>query len=134
LHLVAAIFVVGPLVAGANQAARALRGGDQRALASLARLTAIYGYSSLLVGVFGAGLVQDKYGHSWSQAWLIISLVLFVLASALVIGLLVPLLRRAAAGVEGGTAGLAGRAGAIAGIASLCYLVIVVLMVYKPGR
>jgi uncharacterized membrane protein len=160
LHVVAAIFLIGPLVAAANQAARVLRGGDTGALASLARLVTVYGWASLLVGVFGAGLVQDRYEHTWGQAWLPISLVLFLVASALVIGVLAPLLRRAvstagsggpagganagaaAAGGDaaatggaggGGGAGLAGRAAAVGGVLSLCYVAIAVLMVYKPG-
>lgn len=132
LHVVAAIFLVGPLVMAANQAAGALRGGDAGAVRTLARMVTVYGWGSLLVGVFGAGLAQDKYGHEWSQAWLPISLVLFLVASALVIGVLAPLLRRAA-GADGGAAGLAGRAAAVGGVASLCYVAIAVLMVYQPG-
>jgi uncharacterized membrane protein len=156
LHVVAAIFLIGPLVAAANQAARVLRGGDTGALAGLARLVTVYGWASLLVGVFGAGLVQDKYEHTWGEAWLPISLVLFLVASALVIGLLAPLLRRAVstagssvpaggadpggaatgggdAATGGGATGLAGRAAAVGGVVSLCYVAIAVLMVYKPG-
>jgi uncharacterized membrane protein len=148
LHVVFAIFLVGPLVAAANQAARAVRDGNAGALGSLARLVTVYGWVSLLVGVFGAGLVQEKYGHEWSEAWLPISLVLFLVASALVIGVLAPLLRRAAgapteaAGTGTGTAatagsagaaGLAGRVAAVGGVASLCYVATAVLMVYKPG-
>jgi uncharacterized membrane protein len=134
LHVVAAIFVVGPLVAAANQAARALRDGDAGALRTLSRIVTIYGWVSLVVAVFGAGLVQDKYHNSWGDTWLIISLVLFVAASALVIAVLAPLLRRAAGmAAGGGTAALAGRAAALGGVASLCYVAIAVLMVTQPG-
>jgi uncharacterized membrane protein len=136
LHLIAAVFLIGPLVAAANQAASALRKGDAGGLRTLARIVTIYGWCSLLVLVFGAGLVQDKYHYSWGDAWLLISLVLFLLASALMIGLLGPLLRRAVTtiGAGGKVPDLAGRAGMLGGLASLCYLVIVVLMVYKPGN
>jgi uncharacterized membrane protein len=132
LHVVTAIFVIGPLVAAANQAPRALRSGDAGAVRTLARLVTVYGWTSLAVAVFGAGLVQKKYDHEWSEAWLPISLVLFVVAAALVLGLLAPLLRRAAA-AAGGSAELAGRAAAVAGVASICYVAIAVLMVYQPG-
>jgi hypothetical protein len=74
--------------------------------------------------------------------------VLFVVASALVLALLAPLLRRATAAAPtgtgtgspagagdtaGDTAALAPRAAALAGIASLCYVAIAVLMTWKPG-
>jgi uncharacterized membrane protein len=132
LHVVAAIFLIGPLVATMNGGARVLRGGEAGQLGTLARLVTVYGWASLVVPVFGAGLVQDKYQNSWSDAWIIVSLVLYVVATALVLAVLAPLLRRAAAGA-GGSAALAGRAAAVAGIASLCYVAIAVLMVYQPG-
>jgi uncharacterized membrane protein len=136
LHLIAAVFLIGPLVAAANQAASALRKDDVGGLRALARIVTIYGWGSLLVLVFGAGLVQDKYDHSWGDAWLIISLILFLLASVIVIALLGPLLRRAVVtiGAGGKVPDLAGRAAMLGGVASLCYLVITVLMVYKPGN
>ncbi|HVQ89781.1 MAG TPA: DUF2269 family protein [Mycobacteriales bacterium] len=132
LHVVAAIFLIGPLVAAVNQAPRALRSGDAGALGPLARTVTIYGWVSLVIAVFGAGLVQDKYHNSWSDPWVIISLALFVFASALVLALLAPLLRQAAA-APGGGAELAARAAALGGVASLCYLAIAVLMVTQPG-
>jgi uncharacterized membrane protein len=133
LHVVAAIFLIGPLVAAVNQAPRALRAGDAGTLRALSRLVTVYGWVSLVTAVFGAGLVQDKYHNSWSDTWLIISLVLFVVASVLVIALLAPLLRRAVDAPADGTAGLAGRAAAMGGVASLCYVAIAVLMVTQPG-
>lgn len=130
VHVVLAIFVIGPLVAAANQAARALRADDGRGLAVLSRTVTIYGWGSLLVAVFGFGLVRDDV--SFSDGWLIGSIVLFVVAAVLVLGLLGPLLRRAVA-AGGDTADLAGRAATIGGIASLCYVVIAILMVWQPS-
>jgi uncharacterized membrane protein len=130
VHVVLAIFVIGPLVAAANQAARALRADDGRGLAVLSRTVTIYGWGSLLVAVFGFGLVRDDV--SFSDGWLIGSIVLFVVAAVLVLGLLGPLLRRAVA-TGGDTAGLASRAAMIGGIASLCYVLIAILMVWRPS-
>jgi hypothetical protein len=130
VHVVLAIFVIGPLVAAANQVARSLRGDDTRGLPMLSRTVTIYGWGSLLVALFGFGLVRDDV--SYSDGWLIGSIALFVVASVLVLGLLVPLLRRAATG-RGETAALAPRAGAIGGVASLCYVAIAILMVWKPS-
>jgi uncharacterized membrane protein len=159
IHVVLAIFLIGPLVAAANQVARELRGGSVDTVRLLARTVTIYGWASLLVGIVGFGLVRDRF--SFSDGWLIASIVLFVVASVLVLALLVPMLRRATAGTATGTAtgpatgtatgpatgpatGEAGaatgggtaaapRVAAIAGVASLCYVVIAVLMTWKPG-
>jgi uncharacterized membrane protein len=144
IHVVLAIFLIGPLVAAANQVARELRGGSADTLRLLSRTVTIYGWASLLVGIVGFGLVRDEF--EFSDGWLTASIVLFVVASVLVLALLVPMLRRATAaaapgrtgatgrGTEpGDTAALAPRAAALAGVASLCYLAIAVLMTWKPG-
>jgi uncharacterized membrane protein len=149
IHVVLAIFLIGPLVAAANQVARELRGGSAGTVRLLTRSVTIYGWASLLVGIVGFGLVRDRF--SFSDGWLIASIILFVVASVLVLALLVPTLRRAAAGTRtdatsastgtatdpassaAGTAALAPRAAALAGVASLCYVAIAVLMTWKPG-
>jgi uncharacterized membrane protein len=137
IHVVLAIFLVGPLVAAANQVARELRGGSAGTVRLLSRTVTIYGWASLLVGIVGFGLVRDRF--SFSDGWLIASVILFVVASVLVLALLVPLLRRATAGAGtdaatgADTAALAPRAAALAGVASLCYVAIAVLMTWKPG-
>jgi uncharacterized membrane protein len=127
IHVVLAIFLVGPLVAAANQVARALRGGSGETLRLLSRTVTVYGWASLLVAIVGFGLVRDRF--SFSDGWLIASIVLFVVASVLILGVLVPMLR----GATGDTADLAPRAAAVAGVASLCYVAIAVLMTWKPG-
>jgi uncharacterized membrane protein len=127
VHVVLAIFVIGPLVAAANQVPRALRDGSGDGVRLLSRTVTVYGWASLLVAVVGFGLVRDRF--SFSDGWLIASIVLFVVASVLVLGLLVPVLR----GATGDNGELAPRAAAVAGIASLCYVAIAVLMTWKPG-
>jgi uncharacterized membrane protein len=131
IHVVLAIFLVGPLVAAANQAARALRSGSGDTVRLLARSVTLYGWASLLVGIVGFGLVRDRF--SFSDGWLIASIVLFVLASVLVLALLAPMLRGATVGGGRDSAALAPRAAAVAGVSSLCYVGIAVLMVWKPG-
>jgi hypothetical protein len=127
IHVVLAIFLVGPLVAAANQVARELRGGSGETVRLLSRTVTVYGWASLLVAIVGFGLVRDRF--SFSDGWLIASIVLFVVASVLILGLLVPMLL----GATGGAADLAPRAAAVAGVASLCYVAIAVLMAWKPG-
>jgi uncharacterized membrane protein len=135
LHVVAAIFLIGPLTAAVNQTARALRGSDAGLLRAHARLVTIYGWASLAVGVLGVALVRRAWHATFDEGWVVASLVLFVIASALLLGLLVPLLGRAVRIAEAGqsTRTLVGRAAAIGGTGSLLYLVIAVLMVYQPG-
>jgi uncharacterized membrane protein len=98
IHVVLAIFLIGPLVAAANQVARELRSGSAGTVRLLSRTVTIYGWASLLVGIVGFGLVRDRF--SFSDGWLIASIVLFVVASVLILALLVPMLRRASAGRE----------------------------------
>ena len=105
IHVVLAIFLIGPLVAAANQVARELRGGSADTVRLLTRTVTIYGWASLLVGIVGFGLVRDRF--SFSDGWLIASIVLFVVASVLVLALLVPMLRRATAGTAARAAGTA---------------------------
>ena len=130
IHVVLAIFVIGPLVAAANQAARALRADDGRGLALVSQTVTVYGWGSLLVAVFGFGLVRDDV--SLSDGWLLASVILFVVAAVLVLALLAPMLRRAVA-TGGDTAALAPRAAMVGGLAALCYVVIAVLMVWRPS-
>jgi uncharacterized membrane protein len=135
LHVIAAIFVIGPLVALANQTGRALTGGEPVLLRSQSRLVTIYGWNSLVVGILGVALVRRQWRTTFGEAWVIASLILFAVATAVVLALLAPLLRRAAGRAESGqpTRDLAARAAPLGGLVSLLYLAIAVLMVYQPG-
>jgi uncharacterized membrane protein len=113
IHVVLAIFLIGPLVAAGNQVARELRGGSAGTVRLLARTVTVYGWASLLVGIVGFGLVRDRF--SFSDGWLLASIVLFVVASVLVLALLVPLLRRATAAAPAGTGSAGSATGAAAG-------------------
>ena len=75
LHLLFAIFAVGPLVGAATTAARGVRAGDAAAVAASARTVRIYGYLSMLVAVLGMGMVQPKWHAKFSYPWVWISLV-----------------------------------------------------------
>lgn len=137
LHIVAAIFLIGPLVAAGNGAARAARSGDAGALRAAARLVTIYGWASLAVLVFGLSLVQGRgkgVGVAFGDGWIIASLILFVVAFLLVVGVLRPALKNAVARADAGqdSGGLAGRIAGVSGVASLLYVTLAVLMVYKP--
>src|SRR4051794_22641780 len=142
LHLLAAIFAVGPLVGAATTASRALRHSDATAATSAARMIRLYSYVSVVVVVLGMGLMSQK--APWDSAeevgeigdtWIWLSLLLWVAAMAISLGVLVPSLRKAAAAIGAGDSAdsLVGRVAGGGGVVGLIFAVIVVLMVYRPG-
>ncbi|MDQ1729918.1 MAG: hypothetical protein QOK10_77 [Pseudonocardiales bacterium] len=135
LHILFAIFAVGPLVHAATTASRGVRQADGHAVATAARTVRIYGYASLLVALFGFGLVQPKYDHQFSDTWIWLSVVLYVVALAVLFAVLQPSLQRAATALAEGSSAqpLNARIAASGGVIGLLFAVIVVLMVYKPG-
>jgi uncharacterized membrane protein len=142
LHLLAAIFAVGPLVAAATTASRALRTSDAAAATSAARMIRLYSYVSVVVVILGLGLMSQNAPGPGSEevakigdTWIWLSLLLWVCAMALSLGLLAPSLTKASAeiGGSGSAQGLVGRVAAAGGVIALIYAVIVLLMVYRPG-
>ncbi|MGN6251943.1 MAG: DUF2269 family protein [Marmoricola sp.] len=142
LHLLTAVFAIGPLVGAATTAARGLRSNDAAATASAARTLTIYSYASILVIIFGFGLLSSKtpYGDhgapgDFGDLWVWLSLVLWVVALGITLGLVVPALRQATAtvGAAGDLRSLSARVGAGGGVVALIFAVIVFLMVYQPG-
>lgn len=143
LHLLFAIFAIGPLVHAATTAGRGVRKGDGIATASSARLLRIYGYASLLVVLLGIGLMSlddpDEPGRksgALGQTWIWLSLVLWAAAIGLVLGVVVPTLDRAGARIEKeeSVVELTARVAAAGGIVGLLFAVVVFLMVYRPGH
>ncbi|SDJ28567.1 Predicted integral membrane protein [Frankineae bacterium MT45] len=134
LHILTAIFAVGPLVGASTTAVRGVRAGDGGAVAASARTVRIYGYASILVVALGFGLVQDKWHIKFSDGWVIASILLWVVATAIALFLLVPALEKAATQLQAGetAAALRGQVAASGGIIGLIYAAIVFLMVYGP--
>jgi hypothetical protein len=138
-HLLFAVFAVGPLVHAATTAGRGIRTGNGVATAAASRVLRIYAYASVLVVVAGFGLMSQKsHGEKlgeFSDTWIWLSLVLWVVAMALVLGVVVPTLDRATKRIEAqeSVVTLTGRVAAAGGVVALIFAVIVVLMVYRPG-
>ena len=117
LHVLLAVLVIGPLVVAPLVARRAIANRDARAVRLAANQVALFGAGS--VGVAGLGVATVLTGDRWTMAtpWVLISTTLYVVALGLVVGYVVPALRRAAslvggppppaiaAGNGGGTAG-----------------------------
>lgn len=135
LHVIAAVFLIGPLVFATSATPRAIRAGGADTLRFLAATSRIYAYGSLLVAVLGLADVQHKYGYGFGQVWIWLSLVLFVVALGLLTALVLPAQRRALTALDGGgdaTAQLPVITAA-GGVAALCFAAIVFLMIYQPG-
>lgn len=141
LHLLTAVFAVGPLVHAVTTASRGLRTADAGATATAARVATLYSYASVLVIVFGFGLMSmdNPYGPGkvaeFSEPFIWGSLLLWVLALALTLGVIVPALQQATARITGGEGvdGLSARVAASGGVVGLVFAAIIFLMVYKPG-
>lgn len=138
-HLVLAVFAVGPLVHAATTAGRGIRTGDGAATASASRMLRIYAYASVLVVVVGFGLMSQKEDGEkvaeFGEAWIWVSALLWLVAAALVLGVIVPTLDRATKQIaaQESVVALTARVAASGGVVALLFVVIVVLMVYKPG-
>jgi uncharacterized membrane protein len=141
LHLLTAVFAIGPLVAVATTAGRGLRQGDAGATASSARLLRIYSYASVVVVILGFALMSttSSFTHKRTadigDTWIWLSLVLWAVSIALVFVVLEPALRRGGELIASGepTAAIVGRTAAAGGVVGLIYAAIVFLMVYRPG-
>lgn len=142
LHLLTAIFAIGPLAHAATTAARGLRQADAGATASSARTVTIYSHVSVLVAILGFGLMSadNPYGPGkvagFSEVWIWLSALLWLVAVGIALAVVVPALQQAGERIEAGTAvdSLTARVAAGGGVVGLIFAAIVFLMVYKPGR
>lgn len=146
LHVVAAVFIVGPMAILPMTAMRAIRAGQGRQVDTLARSTFVFSLLSLVVVVFGFGILPfSTYGTTVTTPWVLASLIMYVIALALSVFAVVPAMRSAAdqlAAVPAGsvpgpdiadvTGRAYGRVAMFSGIASLLLVAIVVLMTWKP--
>jgi hypothetical protein len=141
LHLLFAIFVLGPLVHAATTASRGVRRGDGAATASAARMLRVYSYTSVLVVIVGMGLMSldDPDGPGkvaeFKDLWIWLSVVLWVVAVAITLFVLVPALTKATDTIraDGSVATYTARVAAAGGVIGLIFAGIVFLMVYQPG-
>jgi hypothetical protein len=83
LHLVAAIFTIGPGTAAIMSTPRYIRRQNTVLVGYLYRTTRIYSIAALLTLIFGAVLAGMT--HKFSQWWITVSLTLFVVAFVLLI-------------------------------------------------
>jgi uncharacterized membrane protein len=139
IHLLFAIFAIGPLAHAATTAARGVRKSDPAATAASARMLRIYAYTSVLVVIAGGALMSvkrngEKVGE-FSDLWIWLSLVLWLVSVILILAVAVPTLTRVTRQLGEGAAvsTMTGRVAAIGGVVGVLLAVIVFLMVYRPG-
>ncbi|CAO5246416.1 hypothetical protein [Frankia sp. AgKG'84/4] len=140
LHVVLAVFIIGPLTLVGAAVPLLLRGGAGAlpVMRLAARLVRVFAVATLLVALTGVGLVhQGSFGsvRSFGDDWLAASMVLWVVGAGSFLGLVAPGLSHAIAEIDAGgdprrrittiTAGAA--------LGSACWLIVVALMVIKPG-
>lgn len=147
LHLLTAIFAVGPLVHAVTTASRGLRNCDPEAIAASSRMTKIYAGASVLTVIFGFGLMSatspytGKKVASFGETWIWLSLGLWVVAAAIAVAVVVPALDKArdayaltAGEAPPAPAPVVARVAASGGVVGILMAVVVALMVWQPGH
>jgi cytochrome bd-type quinol oxidase subunit 2 len=139
LHLLFAVFAIGPLVHAATTAGRGVRRGDGLATAASARMLRIYAYVSVLVVVAGGALMSQKEdGRKLAEigdTWIWLSIALWAVAIAIVLAVIVPTLNKVTLAIERQESVVSRTAlvAASGGVVGVIFVVIVALMAYKPG-
>jgi uncharacterized membrane protein len=83
LHIVAAIFTLGPVTAAIMSTPRYIRKRNIVVVGYLYRITRIYAIASLLTLIFG--LVITELLHYFSKPWVSVSITLYVVALVLLV-------------------------------------------------
>jgi uncharacterized membrane protein len=143
LHVVGSVFIVGPMAILPMSGMRALRAGNASQLVTQAKSTHLLSWLSLIVAVFGFGVMgKDRPDLTFTTPWILASVILYAVALLMNLVLVVPAMRRASAQLEVSSSspsanpkGLNRGYAAIAagsGVVSLLLVVVVVLMVWQP--
>ena len=97
LHVVAAVFLIGPLAVAPMFGLRALRTGNTDGLRDAARQTTLYGLLSLIVFGFGAlAVATEDNDYTFGSIWVSVSITLYILALLLTLLVVAPALSKAA--------------------------------------
>jgi uncharacterized membrane protein len=143
IHVVGAVFIIGPMVGLPMVALRSIRTGQTGSLGSLLKSANLFTWLSLVVVVFGFGaMAMSDHDLSIFTPWILYSIIAYMIAAGLNHVFVIPALRRAdestSAAVAAGGAELTTRSAAypriaaLSGVVSLLLVFIVVMMVWKP--
>ncbi|MDX6212983.1 MAG: hypothetical protein QOF82_2070 [Frankiales bacterium] len=136
LHVLAAIFVIGPLTVAMSAAPATIKQGVEGLplLRWFHRTTRVYGLATLAVIATGAWIVPLDKNVSFATGWLSAAMAMFIVAVLLVL-FSAREQGKAVKSIEAGNdaAVEAGRMSAVAGITGLLWVGILLLMVFQPG-
>jgi uncharacterized membrane protein len=136
LHVLTAVFLIGPMAVLPMTSMRLLRDGAHGQVGTLAKSTNIFSLASLLVVIFGFGVMgmsDAKYDLSITTPWILISLIAYLVALGLNLAVVVPAMQKAAGQTsEASGSGSYSRIAMGSGVVSLLLILVVVLMVAKP--
>jgi uncharacterized membrane protein len=107
LHVVLAVFIIGPMAILPMTGLRALRSGQGEQVATLATSTYVLTALSLVVALLGfaaVGLAPDSWDLSVTTPWVLASIIVYVVAALLDLLVVVPAMRVAAADLAALTA------------------------------
>lgn len=142
LHVILAVFIVGPMALLPHTGLRALRTHDERQVRGIARSVSIFNWASLIVFVLGFAAEGAKQ-IPFTQLWVWLSVVLYAAAFVLSLFVVVPNLRRGAEEVAGAAVPGEGESqarpaaysavAATSGVTTVLLVVVVILMAFRPG-
>ncbi len=142
VHVLGAVFLVGPLAILPMLGLREIRNGRAEGVAAIARSTRLFAFLSILVLVIGFGLLStshDRHPATIATPWVAASVIIFVAAVSLILLVTVPSLvfearRLAAPAAEPSASSTPAyrRVAASSGAAALGLVAITVLMVWQP--
>jgi uncharacterized membrane protein len=137
LHVFAAILTIGWLAMHSMVVPRAIRGGPANAgyVRFAGNAAKKIGPASGIVFLLGIWLVARSDAYSFKDAWISVSMLLYIVTAVVGAVFIGRAEQRAADALENGGAadGEAKTIGMLGGISSLLLVVIVFLMVAKPG-
>lgn len=136
LHVVGAVFVIGPTAVLPMLALRTIRRGDSDGTRTLATSFLWFSIGAVVVALLGVGVMSTgELDDDWSfsTTWIAASMALFAVVALLNLAVVYPTLRRigGVGGAEQGPRAYPLLAGA-SGLSSLLLVAIVVLMVAQP--
>jgi uncharacterized membrane protein len=142
LHIVAAVFIVGPMAILPMTAMRSIRAGEAGQVRAIAKSVNLFTLLSIIVAFFGFGALgvsdpEDKF--SFASTWVWLSLIAYAIALVINLFVVVPAMKAAAEALAAGSTAAPGarvagysRVAMGSGISSLLLVIVVVLMVAKP--
>src|SRR5918993_1128786 len=97
LHVVAAVFLIGPLAIAPMTGLRGIRKQEAGTVRDAARLTMLYGLLSLIVFGLGVAVVPTRpERYTFGTAWIVISMTLYIIAVLATLLVVAPSLGQAA--------------------------------------